>query len=77
MMPNMVVFAPIAMPNVATTTTLNPGECRNVRSTYRMSWLRVSSDGMPMAIRRCSSSDVRLPNCRRAASCASGSLMPA
>jgi len=33
MMPNMAPFAPMAMPNVATTITLNPGECRIARST--------------------------------------------
>jgi hypothetical protein len=77
MMPNMAVFAPMAMPNVAMTIVLKPGEYRIARRTYRMSWPSVSSDGTPIAVRRCSSSDVRFPNRRRAVSNASCSLMPA
>jgi hypothetical protein len=50
MMPNMAAFAPMAMPNVAMTIVLKPGEYRIARRTYRMSWPSVSSDGTPIAV---------------------------
>ena len=72
----IAVLAPMPRARVRTTTVVNPGFLRSVRTPKRISMKKSSMEGQRQTVRLSSCTRVKLPNSRRAAAVACFLGMP-